>query len=98
MCSLKIEDHSNKVHKGGIHFNAHFDKMLFLYLLIFVILFLKNSVVFFSDSSFERASLRGMCPLILEENFKIYPSNGAIWCAFVTKYFTCSFSFFLFFL
>ncbi len=35
-----------------------------------------------------------MCPLRPEENFKINPSNGEIWCAFVTKFFTCSFSFF----
>ena len=68
------------------NFNAHFDKILFLYLLIFVFLFLLNSVFFLFDSSFERGSLRVMCPLRPEENFKIYLSNGAIWYAFVTKY------------
>ncbi len=75
-----------------------FVKILFLYLPIFGFLFFLNSVVFLFDSSFERGILRGVCPLRPEENCKIYPSNGAIWCAFVTKYFTYSFSVFLFFL
>ena len=37
-----------------------FDKILFLYLPIFVFLFLLNRVVFLLDSSFERGNLRGV--------------------------------------
>ncbi len=59
-------------------FNAHFLIIFFYTLAHFGSLFLKTSVVFMFDESFERGSLRGMCPLRPEENFKIYLTNGAI--------------------
>ncbi len=73
-----------------------FDKILFLLHAHFRVPFPKKTVLYFLfHSYFESGSPRGMCPLRPEEKFTRYPSNGAIWCAFVTKYFACSFSFFL---
>ncbi len=73
-----------------------FDKILFL-LAHFRVPFLLNSVVFLFDSSFEMGSLRGCASSDLKKMLKYtLNSNGAIWCAFVTKYFTWFIFFFSF--